>query len=79
VKPRLLARLQPGLVVHARYSFDLANQAIDSDKNSESYIHPEQRNKHQHRHLEGYDFRCRQKNDYANEAGERNSDASDNL
>jgi hypothetical protein len=73
------AGFQLGHAVPVGRSIQLINQAIDRNQNSESDVHPEQRNKHQYRDLEAYDFRFRQKNNRARETSKRNDDASNNF
>ena len=60
-------------------SFQPAYQAIDGNENSDSDVHPQQRDEHQQRHRGSYYLRFQQKNDRANETGERSGDASDKL
>jgi hypothetical protein len=73
------AGLQFGLAVPVRRLFQLIHEAIDSDQNSESDIHCQQRNKHQDCHLEADYSLLQQKDNRANETSERSSDASNNL
>jgi len=47
------------LAVPVTRSFQLTDQAIDRNQNSESDVHPQQRNQHQYRHLQAYYFHFR--------------------
>jgi hypothetical protein len=62
-----------------RFSFQLANQAIDSNQNSKSEMHCQRRNKHQHSQLDAYYLSCQQKNNRPGETSERSSHANSNL
>ena len=57
-------------------SFQLTNQAIDSNQNSKSEMHPHQRDKHQHSHLDAHGLCYQQKNNRTGETGERSSHAN---
>src|SRR4030088_3168395 len=59
-------------------SFQLTNQAIDSNQNSETEMHPHQCNKHQDSHLDTHSLCHQQKNSSAGETGERSGDANNN-
>jgi hypothetical protein len=60
-------------------SFQLTNQAIDSNQDSESEMHPHRRNKHKDSHLDAHSLCCQQKNNRAGETSERSSHANNNL
>ncbi len=65
--------------VAAGCSFQLSNQAIHSNQNSESEMHPHQGNEHQDSQLGAHSLCYQQKNNRAGETGERSSDANNKL